>query len=46
MRQGRWRNERTVNGYIEEAQLFEANAAESILDGIKSSIILTETSSE
>jgi integrase len=32
MRQGRWRNERTVNGYIEEGQRFEANAAGLLLE--------------
>ncbi len=31
MRQGRWQNERTVNGYIEEGQRFEANAAGLLL---------------
>lgn len=46
MRQGRWRHESTVHGYIEEGQRFDANAAGSILDGIKPSIILTETSNE
>jgi len=46
MRQGRWRHENTVHGYIEEGQRFDANAAGSILDDIKPSIILTETSSE
>tara|TARA_R110000868_G_scaffold42000_11_gene142545 strand:- start:168 stop:1130 length:963 start_codon:yes stop_codon:yes gene_type:complete len=31
MRQGRWKNERTVNGYIEEGQRFEDNAAGLLL---------------
>lgn len=31
MRQGRWIHERTVYGYIEESQGFQANAASSIL---------------
>ncbi len=39
MRQGRWRHEGTVHGYIEEGQRFDANAAGSILDGINPSII-------
>jgi len=43
MRQGRWRHEGTVHGYIEEGQRFDANAAGSILDDIKPSII-SETS--
>ena len=43
MRQGRWRHERTVHGYIEEGSRFDANAAGSILDDIKPSII-SETS--
>lgn len=34
MRQGRWRHEGTVHGYIEEGQCFDANAAGSILDRI------------
>lgn len=32
MRQGRWRHEGTVHGYIEEGQRFDANAAGSLLD--------------
>lgn len=32
MRQGRWRHEGTVYGYIEEGKRFEANAAASILE--------------
>jgi integrase len=32
MRQGRWRHEGTVHGYIEEGKRFEANAAASILE--------------
>ena len=32
MRHGRWRNERTVNGYIEEGQRFEGNAAGLLLE--------------
>lgn len=32
MRQGRWRHEATVHGYIQEGKLFEANAAASILE--------------
>jgi integrase len=39
MRQGRWRHEGTVHGYIEEGSRFDANAASSILDDIKLSII-------
>lgn len=31
MRQGRWRHEATVYGYIEEGQRFEANAAGLLL---------------
>lgn len=45
MRQGRWRHEGTVHGYIEEGQRFDANAAGSILDDIKPSII-SETSND
>ncbi len=32
MRQGHWRHEGAVQGYIEEGQCFNANAASSILD--------------
>lgn len=32
MRQGRWKHEGTVYGYIEEGQRFEANAAKMILE--------------
>jgi integrase len=32
MRQGRWRHEATVHGYIEEGKLFETNAAAIVLD--------------
>ena len=32
MRQGRWRHEGTVHGYIEEGKRFEANAAGAILE--------------
>lgn len=32
MRQGRWRHEGTVHGYIEESNRFEANAAAAILN--------------
>jgi site-specific recombinase XerD len=39
MRQGRWRHEGTVHGYIEEGSRFDANAAGSILDDIKPSMI-------
>lgn len=39
MRQGRWRHEGTVNGYIEEGQRFDKNAADSILSNIPISII-------
>lgn len=46
MRQGRWRHEGTVHGYIEEGQRFDANAAGSILDDMNHSIISTETYSE
>jgi integrase len=35
MRQGRWRHQGTVQGYIEEGQRFDANAASSILDDIE-----------
>ncbi len=42
MRQGRWRHEGTVHGYIEEGQRFDANAAGSILEGISPSIIEME----
>jgi integrase len=38
MRQGRWRHEGTVNGYIEEGQRFDKNAADSILSNIPVSI--------
>lgn len=34
MRQGRWRNETTVHGYIQEGQRFEANAAGRVLEKI------------
>lgn len=43
MRQGRWRHEGTVHGYIEEGQRFNSNAAGSILDEIDPSIISTGT---
>ena len=46
MRQGRWRHEGTVHGYIEEGQRFDANAAGSILDDIKPSIISETSQSE
>ena len=36
MRQGRWRHEGTVHGYIEEGQRFDGNAASSILEDINS----------
>lgn len=39
MRQGRWRHEGTVHGYIEEGKRFDTNAAGFILDDIKPSII-------
>lgn len=39
MRQGRWRHEGTVHGYIEEGSRFDANAAVSILDDCKPAII-------
>jgi integrase len=39
MRQGRWRHEGTVHGYIEEGQRFDANAAGSILDHVKLSLV-------
>jgi integrase len=42
MRQGRWRNERTVNGYIQEGQLFEANAASLVLDQLPLSLSSVE----
>lgn len=32
MRQGRWRHEATVHGYIEEGKHFEANAAAAVLN--------------
>lgn len=38
MRQGRWRHEATVHGYIEEGKRFESNAAASILKDVKASI--------
>lgn len=38
MRQGRWRHEGTVNGYIEEGQRFDKNAADSILSNISAPI--------
>lgn len=34
MRQGRWRNETTVHGYIQEGKRFETNAASKILDNL------------
>lgn len=36
MRQGRWRHEGTVHGYIEEGKRFDTNAANSILEDLKS----------
>lgn len=39
MRQGRWRHEGTVHGYIEEASRFDANAAGSILSNVTPSIV-------
>lgn len=39
MRQGRWRHEGTVHGYIEEGQRFDANAARSILNETEPAII-------
>jgi integrase len=36
MRQGRWRHEATVHGYIQEGKLFEANAAATILADVAS----------
>lgn len=41
MRQGRWRHEGTVHGYIEEGQRFDANAAGSILDTLTGSLVPT-----
>lgn len=38
MRQGRWRHEATVHGYIEAGQRFNANAAGSILNDIQPSL--------
>lgn len=38
MRQGRWRHESTVHGYIQEGQRFEANAAGTILENLKPTI--------
>ena len=35
MRQGRWRHEGTVLGYIDEGKKFENNAANTLLDGEK-----------
>ena len=35
MRQGRWRHEGTVHGYIEEGQRFDANAAGAILESLE-----------
>ncbi len=46
MRQGRWRNERTVNGYIQEGQLFEANAASLVLDQLPLSLSSIEPTAE
>jgi integrase len=46
MRQGRWRNERTVNGYIQEGQLFEENAASLVLDQLPLSLASVEPSTE
>lgn len=34
MRQGRWRNETTVYGYIQEGRRFESNAATKILENL------------
>ncbi|MBP9726090.1 MAG: hypothetical protein KBD83_01305 [Gammaproteobacteria bacterium] len=34
MRQGPWRNETTVHGYIQEGQRFESNAAKKILENL------------
>lgn len=36
MRQGRWRHEATVHGYIQEGKLFEANAAATVLAEVTS----------
>lgn len=36
MRQGRWRHEATVHGYIQEGKLFEANAAATVLAEVAS----------
>jgi integrase len=35
MRQGRWKHEGTVQGYIEEGKRFDANAAGAILDNLE-----------
>ena len=43
MRQGRWRHEGTVHGYIEEGQRFDANAAGSILDKLQPNILIADT---
>jgi integrase len=46
MRQGRWKHERTVNGYIQEGQLFEANAASLVLEQLSPSFSLNQLSPE
>lgn len=46
MRQGRWRHEGTVHGYIEEGQRFDSNAAGSILGEMNQEIISTGTLGE
>lgn len=36
--EGRWRNETTVHGYIQEGQRFESNAATNILENLSSGL--------
>ena len=43
MRQGRWRNETTVHGYIQEGQRFESNAATKILENLTPAMVLSIT---
>lgn len=46
MRQGRWRHEATVHGYIQEGQLFEANAAATVLAEVTSNSIFIPSQQE
>ncbi|MBY0378155.1 MAG: site-specific integrase, partial [Gammaproteobacteria bacterium] len=43
MRQGRWRHEGTVQGYIEEGQQFQANAADVLLQSLAQPRIISGT---